>query len=127
MPAFVYIHVWRKAPVMTPGREPPAPTFERTCSRVVFDATPGMRWTGFSTFLSSLSREFETTSIYLFPSAEAGSSVMYPPSFKDATPLAPSAHFVFPDTGLVALVALCEATAMSSVLRSRSSGEASSP
>ena len=74
-----------------------------------------------------LCREFETSSIYLFPSAEAGSSVMYPPSFKEATPLAPSAHFVFPDTGLVALVALCEATAMSSVLRSRSSGEASSP
>lgn len=125
MPGLLFVHVWRKTPtpaaVSSDLAQQSQSTFEKTVSRVVFDASPGQLWNGFNTFVTSLRREFDCT-IYWFPSLDTGSSPQYPPPFSLVAPLALSSTFQFPVSGKLSLVALRDAVA-SSPLYPRSKGE----
>eukprot|EP01085_Mycamoeba_gemmipara_P001648 Mycagemm_TRINITY_DN9514_c0_g2::TRINITY_DN9514_c0_g2_i1::g.1648::m.1648 type:complete len:132 gc:universal TRINITY_DN9514_c0_g2_i1:73-468(+) len=126
MPAHIFVHVWRKntPPASAASSDPeqqPQCTYEKSVSRVVFDASPGQLWNGFSTFVASLRREFDCTLFY-FPSLDIGAGPETPPSFSLVAPIPLSSTFQFPDSGRLALIALREPVA-SSPLYSRSKGE----
>ena len=99
MPGIIYVRVWMQCAGSATAFE-----HQKTKTVAVFDAVPGSPWAGFSTFLMSLAREYDTTQIQLGEVNSKENLADTPPELGTSL-LArrPEDLFTFPHGGTLAL------------------------
>ena len=99
MPGIVNLHIWKQTP------EGLLLIQER--SVVVFGAMPGAPWSGFASFMRSLSSEYGTACVQLCHEGEqAGRTADHPPDLSHASVFELSSAFRFPMAGCISLIVI---------------------